>query len=241
MIQFNLLPDVKINYLKARRIRNIILLVSGVIVAACLLVIGSISLNVYSVQRNHISNITEDIDDYESQIKSIDEINKILTVQNQLSTVNDLHDEKPVSTRLFGYLEQVTPSDVDLSRVEVDMEDYTMTLSGQTVSLASVNRFVDTLKFTNMVIDTGEDGSEDVEIDTEDDENFAFDNVVLTSFSRDGSETSFVINLIFSENIFDSRVNVSLLVPERITTRSEVDRPSDLFQAPEVIDEEFDL
>lgn len=228
MIQFNLLPDVKIKYLKAKRTRNIIVFSSAVLVGVCVVIMATIALNVYGVQRNHIDNLTEDIDDYERQISDIDEINKILTIQNQLRSINELHNDKPVATRLFGFFEQVTPSDIRLSRVEVDMDSFTISFAGQTDRLSSVNRFVDTLKFTN--INIADEEREEKE--------FAFFDVVLSSFSRNLSETSFVINLSYDEIIFDSQFDVSLSVPDRITTRSEIDRPSDLFQAPKDEDDE---
>lgn len=236
MIQFNLLPDVKISYLKAKRTRNLFFLISSILIGVCIVFISTTALNVYVVQRNHISNLTEDIDGYETKIKDIDQINRILTVQNQLMTIDQLHDDKPVATRLFGFFEQVTPSDISLNRVEVDMDDGTITLAGQTETLALVNRFVDTLKFTNIIFDDEEEDRDDI-----DEELFAFSDVVLTSFSRDPSETSFVVNLNYDKIIFDSQSDISLLVPDRITTRSEIDRPSELFQAPEAEEEEVNL
>ena len=239
MIQFNLLPDVKLEYIKAQRLKRSVIAISTLVVSACIVLLLLLAGAVYGLQRNHISNLTDDINDYEKQIQSIPDINRILTVQNQLNTINQLHDDKPVTTRLFAFLETVTPADVDINRVEISFGGQSIQIAGQATDLATVNKFVDTLKFTTY-IELDDDGEPITLADSEEEVvRLAFSDVVLTGFSRNQTEATYRIELSFNPIIFASQSEIGLVVPDRITTRSEVDRPKALFQEPEDIIEEI--
>src|SRR4051812_46628586 len=109
MIQFNLLPNVKLEYVKTqhtKRLLTMLSLVAGMAGIAILLV-AIVSVNV--VQKKSLSDLDSDIAKYSTQLKSVKDLDKILTVQNQLSTLTSLHDDKPVASRLFSYISQVTP------------------------------------------------------------------------------------------------------------------------------------
>lgn len=236
MIQFNLLPDVKLEYVKAKRNKRLIITAAIIVMVACGTILAVISGAVYGIQRGHISNLDEDIAEYTEDIKNIDEINRILTVQNQLNTITSLHEDKPVVSRLFSFVETITPSDVSINRIEVNFENESIILSGQADTLATVNKFVDTIKFTNYSIDSDDDADSQgavssTEESTEDER--AFFDVVLSSFGRTNDETSYTIELSFNPIIFDSTQDVSLELIQRITTRSEVQRPQALFRTPE--------
>ena len=231
MIQFNLLPDVKINYIRAKRVKRLITVTSLLIIGFSLFVTASIATNVFVIQRRHISNINEDIQSYTQQIEAVEEVNRILTVQNQLRTITQLHDQKPVVSRLFSFIETITPSNISMSRLNVDLERDTMVITGQGSDLATVNKFVDTLKFTQyqFVDETEEDELQLIGVAEEK----AFQDVVLSSFNRGPDEVTFRIELVFLPIIFDSQDEVVLIVPEQITTRSELERPQALFQQPQ--------
>ena len=229
MIQFNLLPDVKIEYIRAKRIKRTVILVAIIAIATCTAVLGILSGAVYGLQRNHISNLTEDIERDTRTIQEMDQINRVLTVQNQLNTIVGLHDDKPVVSRVFGFIETVTPSNVSISRIESSFEQSTLRITGQADSLATVNIFVDTLEFTNYELSDTDDIN-----DIDEELPLAFSNVVLSSFGVSSSdETTYAIELSFDPLIFDNAQDVELVIRERITTRSEVERPQALFAAPE--------
>lgn len=233
MIQFNLLPDVKLEYVKAKRNKRLVISVAVMVMVVCVILIALIASAVYGVQRAHISNIDEDIAEYTNAIEEIEDINRILTVQNQLNTINGLHEDKPVVSRLFNYIETITPSNVSINQIEVSFENSTMTISGEADTLATVNKYVDTIKFTNYAI--GENDEEETDNQPNGDEpsnNAAFSDVVLDSFGRTNDEVSYTIELSFDPIIFDSAERVSLELQNRITTRSELERPQALFRTP---------
>lgn len=221
MVQFNLLPDIKIQYLKARRQKRVFMLGSTIaIVATASLLVLLVSF-VFVVQRKSINDLNTDINAQTTELRSTPELDKILTVQNQLKALPDLHDKKAVANRLFGYVSQVTPADASIARINVDFIENTLTLTGSAASLEAVNVFADTLKFTTY--NTADDKQEKT----------AFSEVVLTNFGRDSKIATYTITVKFDPAIFSELEEVTLTVPNIVTTRSEVAQPSALFQETE--------
>lgn len=236
MIQFNLLPDVKMQFIKALRLKRLVITISIIVAGVSLAIILLLVSVVYGVQRNHLGNLDDDIAKVSGQIQEIDQINRILTVQNQLNTINQLHDQKPVMSRLFGYVEQTTPANVTINRVELNFEAETITVAGETDTLAGVNRYVDTLKFTRYEIVTPQDETGSVNSDNGETNQplpLAFRDIVLSGFNRTSEEASFTVELKFDPVIFSSDNDILLVVEEQITTRSEIERPQALFRTPD--------
>ncbi len=225
MIQFNLLPDVKLDYIKAKRIKRFVILISITIAGALLAIMVLLFLAVNVFQKGHLDDLNVDIKKYSTELKSTQDLSKILTIQNQLNKLNKhdntpgLHDKKPVASRLFPYLSQMLPDKLSIANLDVDFEVQTMSFTGGADSLSTINKFVDTLKFTTY------------KIDKEPNEIKAFSSVVLTNFGRDDIAATYQIDLKFDPLIFDSSKEISILVPKIITTRSETEKPVDLFQS----------
>jgi hypothetical protein len=220
MIQFNLLPDVKIEYIKAQKMRQTVLSVA-IIGTIASMAIFTVSLAANQFEHKHMKDLSRDITSETTQLKKVPQINNILTVQNQLGSLPALHDGKPAVSRLFDYLNQLTPEVISLSNYTSDFTAYTVTIIGTSDTLSSVNKYVDTLKFTTYTTDKNSTKTP------------AFSNVVLTSFGLStGTDpkvktttSSFTISLAYDPNIFDNKLKVTLNVPSLITTRSEVDKP----------------
>ena len=128
--------------------------------------------------------------------------------------------------RLFGYLNEVTPVQVNITNFTATFTDTTITITGTSDSLSSVNKYIDTLKFTNYKVE-GDDSSDDKP---------AFGNVVLTSFgisngAKPGEAANYTITLSYDPAIFDTTQTVKLEVPSKVTTRSQLDKPPALFTA----------
>ena len=233
MIQFNLLPDIKIEYIRAKRVKRTVITAAFIIIGGSLAVVGILAGTVYGFQKNHINNLGEDIAKIEQEIQSVEQIDRVLTVQNQLTTIDGLHQDKPVASRLFTYIERLTPTDVSINKIEVDFDLSTIVVSGQSPDLASVNKFVDTLKFTEFSVNDIDESS--VTDDTSASVSSlgrAFSGVVLSSFSASASETTYTVELDFDPAIFDSESEALLILQNKISTRSELEKPTDLFQNP---------
>ena len=223
MIELNLLPDVKLQYIKAQRSRRLVIVVAALVTtAAVALLILLLAAN--GLQKKHLGDLDRDIKASSKKLQGQPQISRILTVQNQLQSLTGLHDDKPAASRLFDYLNQVTPAEVSISNLTVDLTAQTITATGNANALATVNKYVDTLKFTTYEADDSDAAK-------------AFNNVVLSTFglasdSNKGKPASYTITMAYDKNIFDITKKVKLTVPSQITTRSELQRPLDLFQAP---------
>jgi hypothetical protein len=226
MIQFNLLPDVKLEFMRAQRLRRLIFTVSFLVSAAAVVILVLL-LGVAGLQKKHLSDLKHDITSQTNQLQSKPNINTILTVQNQLESLTNLHNGKPAADRLFTYLNELTPASVTINNFSMDFTAYTMTITGGANSLADVNQYVDTLKLT-----TYNSGNSSQSLP-------AFSNVVLSSFGLNtgsqGSQStqqpaSYTITLSYDQNIFDITQAISLTIPT-VTTRAQIQNPSDLFSS----------
>lgn len=219
MIQFNLLPDVKLEYVKAQRTKHAV--VSGAVIATGVAVVIFLLLfvAVHVVQKKIMSDQTADIKRYHQELKETADLDKILTIQNQLLSLTDLHAAKPAAVRTFGMLQQMTPANVSLASISTDFEEETISISGSAPSLDVVNVMVDTLKYTTY---------EDADVNGEK----AFSEVVMAQFNRGSDGAKFTITAKYDTNIFDSARRVQFKVPPQVTTRSVIDQPT-LFNTKE--------
>lgn len=215
MIQFNLLPDVKLEFIKTRRMKRLIMLIASIITAISLTVLILLATIVHGFQRNHLNNLTAEIERDSAAIKNTPEMEKILTIQSQLTSLPNLHEQKPVASRLFTYVGQVTPVNVSIAQLNVNFTENTISITGAADTLGTVNKFVDTLKFTEF-----KNG------DTPEPEP-AFFNVVLASFGRDVRGASYTINLSFKPAIFELNNGGELIIPRGVTTRYQTEKPDE--------------
>ena len=129
-VQFNLLPDVKLDYAKAQASRgktaSLAFLASAI--ALGLLVVLVVFVDV--VQKKQLNDATNQVNSATSQLQAVPNLSKVLTVQNQLQTLSTLHANKHVTSRIFGYLVQLTPSAASLGQLTLDTTTNALTISG---------------------------------------------------------------------------------------------------------------
>jgi hypothetical protein len=207
MLQFNLLPDVKLEYVKTQRTKHLLTLLSFAASAVGIGLLLLAALTVYGVQKKSLHDVNGDIKKYSTQLKSVKDLDKILTVQNQLGTLTNLHDQKPVTSRLFTYISQVTPAQASLNQLSIDFTANTLTIGGKTPGLDVVSTYTDTLKATKY--STGNSGSS---------KTHAFSDVVLSAFSRNDQGATFTITCTFDPVIFSSANAVTLSAPTPATS-----------------------
>ena len=200
MIQFNLLPDVKQEYIKAQSLKRLMVTVSLLASAGSLVILMLIASAVFVVQRKAMNDLNDAIHTDSQTLRSTPNISDILTVQSQLNSLSTLHLQKPVASRLFGYLSQLTPSQTTISDLRVDYSLDTMVISGNAPSFDVVNTFVDGLKFTSYSV-KGVSGSKP-----------AFSSVVVSNFSRSAQSATYSISFSFDPAIFNVADDVTLTV-----------------------------
>jgi len=212
-VQFNLLPDIKLEFNRQKRTKRLVYGVSALaaMVALALFIISFAAVNI--LQKKLLDNANNDINKYTKQLQAIPNLDKVLTIQDQLNSLPDLHQQKHVSSRLFDYLPQVTPISVHIGKLNLDTAANTLSITGTADTVESVNKFVDTLKFTSFT--TGGNSTKKP----------AFMNVILTKVDRDDKGASYTIDTGFDTALFDASQNVSLVIPQETTTRSIINSP----------------
>lgn len=220
MIQFNLLPDVKLHYIKAERQKKLVISIATIAIVTSIALLVILILIVNVMQAKNIADLGNDIENAAQELREIEDIDRVLTVQSQLKALPELHDRKVVSTRTFDYIAQITPSTVSISSIIINYEAQSIEISGIAPSLKDVNSFADSLKFTTYK--TSEEGESAA----------AFANIVLSDISRDEEEAEYTLLLNYDPAIFSSASNVTLTVPSIISNQPGVERPEPLFQAP---------
>lgn len=216
MIQFNLLPDIKLEYIKAKRSKRTVVLISMAVASVSIGLFVLLFLTVNVFQKQHLNNLSTDITRYSGDLKSVEGLDRILTVQNQLNSLTGVHDQKAVLSRLKDYITQITPAQVSYASIDLDVELSTIKFAGSADSLKTINQFVDTLKFTKY---STQASSEQLS---------AFSNVVLTGFDTDEEKGfTYEIDLMYDPAIFSSNSVTTLSVPTIVTTRSAIERPTE--------------
>jgi hypothetical protein len=218
MIQFNLLPDVKLQYLKTQRTKRMVVVSSVAAATISLAILTVLFLSVQVAQKKHLDDLSANIKTEQSKLNAVPDLNKILTIQNQLKSLPDLHTAKPVTSRLFGYIQQVTPVQATISSMSIDFVASTMSISGTTDSLVTANKFADTLKFATYSTDP-----KDTTV------NHPFKNIV-TTLSRGDKNSTYSFTLVYDPILFKSEVTPVITVPKIISTRSETEKPEAIFK-----------
>lgn len=217
-VEFNLLPDLKMGVVKAARTRKTIVGIALLASAASLAVLILLIFTVYIVQHKQLTDADGNIKIANEKLKNTSGLEQILTVQKQLQTLPGLHQNKHVNSRLFTYLPQVTPTNVSIGGLTVDMTTNIMQISGTANSQHAVNTFIDTLKFTTYITGTNSTAKN------------AFPTVIETNFALSGSRVSYLLDVSFDPVLFSNNQSAPVLrVPSLTTTRSVVDNPSTLF------------
>ena len=218
MIQFNLLPDVKLDYIKTRRTKRLVAIGSIFAAGVSITALVVMFLTVQVAQKKHITDLNKDIKSQEKTLSDTPDLNKILTIQNQLSHLPDLHAAKPIASRLFGYIQQITPVQANISGLTIDFDANTLNINGSADSLTTVNKFADTLKFATYKSATVESGK-------------PFKNVVTSLTSAEGgSKATYSLNFAFDPVLFNGADTPVITVPQIISTRSETEKPSAVFK-----------
>jgi hypothetical protein len=215
MIQLNLLPDVKQEYIKSQRLKQLMVTIS-LAASATALAIFIIGLSVvYIVQKKIISDLSSNITSSSAALRRTANLSDVLTVQSQLHSLATLNGQKPVTSRVFRYLSQLTPTQATISDLRIDYTLNTMTISGNAPSLDVVNTFVDGLKFTDYTTNASTASLP------------AFSKVVLSSFSRSAQSATYSITMTFDSAIFSIANGITLSVG---TATVPTQQPSIIFK-----------
>ncbi len=225
MIQLNLLPDLKKEFIKSQKTKGL------VISSSILVTLGAVGLSVLLfvyvtfVQQFQINLATDDIKQKETQLKTIADVDKYLTVQAQLAALPDLHNNKGSYSRLFdflGVLNPSAPSNINLSNLQLSVSTQNLVLTGTTGTFETLNVFVDTLK--NAEISYKHQGQGE----TIKEKMFTQVLVQNSGLAHVGAKNlvSFAVKLVYNQSAFDvQNTDIAASVPHITTTQSVTQSP----------------
>lgn len=225
MIQLNLLPDLKKDFIKAQKNKGLVISVS------ILVTLGTIGLSVLLfvyvtfVQQIQVNLLTDGIKEKASSLAKIPDVNKYLTIQNQLVSIGSLHDTKGVYSRLLSFFNVLNPSppnNINLTGAQLVTIDKTVMFNGTTASFESLNVFVDTLKNAQVSYKVSGEGEAIKES--------MFEQVFVQNSGlgrlNDQTVVSFTIRAVYRESVFDARnTDIAAEVPNITTTPSATQAP----------------
>lgn len=134
MIEINLVPDVKQELNKAERIRGRVISGSILVGMIALGVVAILAVYVFAVQTVRSAILDEAIKKGGEQLASVEDLSKILTIQNQLGKISELNSQKHMDSRVFDVLAAVippAPNDIKVSNLIVDAEAADIAIEGQ--------------------------------------------------------------------------------------------------------------
>jgi len=161
MIEINLIPDVKQELLKAERARALV--ISGAIIT-CIIAGGIVALlavYIYGVQFGRNIIVDNSITSGSEKLAKVEDLSKMITIQNQMKRIDQLNDTKSIDSRLFDVLSAVippAPNEVRVSTLSVNSDESTIKIEGQTKAYDSMEVFKKTIN--SSVIVYTEDGAE---------------------------------------------------------------------------------
>lgn len=161
MIEINLIPSVKKELLKARMTRNIIISFSVLIGGGAIAVVVVLGL-ILGGQLAFEAISDGNIDRKGKELTAIEDVDKVITVQNQLNKITSQHESKKINSRIFDVISAVNPSganSVSFSTITVDAKSKTIKLEGSAMRGYGA---LETLKKTilNTKIKTSKEGSD---------------------------------------------------------------------------------
>jgi Tfp pilus assembly protein PilN len=217
MKAFNLLPDVKLEYLRTKRIQARVISLATIFTIAAISLVVLVAVWVYGGQTLQKSYLTGEIQKHHKELKAIPDLEKYLTIQNQLAHIDSLHEGKNDFSRLLQYLpflNPAAPNNVTLTSIELISNDdgETLTFLGEAKDYTALNTFRDTLTNANLKYDkTTEKLFDAVTVNTS----------ALEKSEKGGNVVVFTIDTVYNPNAFLSSVkNPSIDVSSMTTTQS---------------------
>lgn len=230
MIQINLIPDIKRELLRAQQMRRtaisisiLVGIIAGGVVVALAVILG--------VQVVHENIVRGNIDKEYKTLKSVDNIENVLTIQNQLETIQSYQDKRTMDSRLFdvlGAINPASPNNVRFSSIKLDPSNSVLTIEG-----SAENGFSATETFRKTILNTKVESGSGNDI-----ESIALAEEVTiseTSYGQaaDGSHVlRFSVSFTYPEGLFDNTLkNIKIVTPTAKTdvTDSKTRVPESLF------------
>jgi Tfp pilus assembly protein PilN len=205
MIEINLIPDVKQELIRARMVRSAV--VSGAIITTIIAaaVVAVLSVYVFGIQTVRSAVADDAIKKGSAQLASVEDLSKILTIQNQLTKVNDLNNNKAIDSRVFELLQAIippAPNDVKVSSLIVDASAKTITFEGQTPTYPALEAFKKTIGAANVRYMDDSKAQQDVPLAS----SLSISNISYGEDSTGKKVLRFTVSFTYADELFSPKV-----------------------------------
>ncbi len=235
MIEINLIPDVKQELIRAERVRSVVTSTSILVGIIALAVVAVLSAYVFGVQTVRSAIADENIKKGNQQLSSVEDLSKVLTIQNQLSKISELNSQKKIDSRVFDVLSAVippAPNNVQVSNLLINAELSQLSIEGQTKSFDNLEIFKKTV---DGAVITYKDGTDEKEV--------KLATSISTSDISYGEDTSgakvlrFTLRFVYAQELFSPTVpSITIkLINQGNVTDSYLGIPKSIF-APRAAD-----
>ena len=226
MIELNLLPDVKLHYVRAQKARRRVISIVSVGGIAAVGLVVLFAIYVYAIQPVRGLVIDNGIKDSQKKLASVKDLNNYLTIQQQLKDLPGLHQAKPIYSRIISYLPILnpgTPNNIRITELGVDssIDANGLTIEAYAPTYTAATVFESTLKSAQFTYTNGGD-TQTVPL---------FSSVKLsnTSLGQDANGNkvvTFTVALTVDTNAFAfTSGNASISVPTKNATGSAANVP----------------
>ena len=210
MIQINLIPDVKREFIHAQKMRSTVITFAILICGVSMALLAVLGI-VYGGQTVRESLARNEINKQYKALQSIENIDDVLTIQNQMSKITAIHDKKTINSRLFDVLTAIdppAPNNVKISTVTLDPKTNLVVIEG-----SAENAFAATETFRKTILNTSIETIVDGQASTMP----LTDEVTIgeTSYgeSADGSRVlRFTVQFVYPAGLFDNTLKVSRMI-----------------------------
>lgn len=234
MIQINLVPDIKQEYLKAQRTRNMAISISilaGLAAVAVVVILGLILGGQYVLDAQAKGRIESEY----KKLSSVEDLSEILTIQNQLTVLPEQHLMSTRDSRLFVVINAINPAEPDsvtFSSVKLDPASKIVTLEGSAAggypAVEALKKTIESTKFEYTAKGSDQNTSEPLA------SSVGIENTSLGEDNSGAKVIRFTINFEYAEDLFVNTVSNAKIVSPTAkidVTDSKIRVPESLFQA----------
>lgn len=215
MIEINLVPDVKQELLHAQRVRMMVISIStmiGVVAIGVVVVLGLL-LGVQAARGLILDN---SIDKQSKKLADVPDINKTLTIQNQLSQIATIHDSEHMNSRIFSVLMSLAQNSsegvVQYSSIAIDTSTKTVTIQAQTPTFNGLDAYKKTLAATKFQYTTGGSSSPTTEALAS---NISISNQAQAQDANGGNVVTFTLSFTYDNALISpTSGNAKTILPQ---------------------------
>jgi len=213
MIEINLVPDIKQELLRAQSIRAKVITGSIFIGVASVAIVTLLVIYVFTVQAIRGGLADTSIKQGSDKLMAVTDLSKTLTIQNQLTKISSLNNNKKIDSRIFDLLNAIippAPNNIRISNLIINSSTGLITIDGQAAnSYAAVEVFKKTIEGTTLKYTDNNDEPQAIELASH----------ISTSDTSYGEDTTgakvlrFTLSFAYAPELFaPSSKNISIAI-----------------------------